>query len=196
MGVIMEIEDYSLKMSEKDIALQHLEHCKEAYIKTNNPVHVWRGYCEYRTAEIDLPEWIQNYLDTCAKNIAVLSIKKHPEIDQKVSRSEICDAFNLKESFVTKFHKESTPIYLCCKVYPYLLQDVSLEYATYHASDELKKGMSQTRLRYAWVDQGHNFIELFSKYKECATDSHVYKAFELCSQWDEIKSFFKNSPSF
>jgi len=205
----MDIEEHWLKMSEKEHALLGLQHCKDAYIKTNNPVHVWRGYCEYRAAKIEMPEWIQEYLDDCARNIACLSMKKNPEIDQKVSRTTICDAFNLKESFVTSFHKESKSISLCCSVYPYLLQGVSLEYATLHASNkfqipkeiwkdsekpEYEKGKTSTRFRYAWVESGHHFIDLFSKHKECSIDSNAYKAFKLCKNWDEIKHFFKNSP--
>lgn len=133
----MDIEEQCLNMSKKEFALLHLQHCKDAYTETNNPVHVWRGYCEYRVAEIEMPEWVQKYLDECAKNIASLSVKKHPETNQKVDRLDICQSFNLKESFVTSFHKESRAAEPCFHIYAYLLYDnTTFENAYYLAAEK------------------------------------------------------------
>ncbi|MCF6250332.1 MAG: hypothetical protein L3J75_03545 [Methylococcaceae bacterium] len=196
---------------DKEIALLHLQHSKDAYKETKNPVHVWRGYCSYRKAGIDMPEWIQKYLDECATNIACLSMKKHPEVNQIVSRTKICDAFNLKESFVTSFHKESKPVSLCFYIFTYLLyDDATFDNAYYLAAEkfltpkdgwknpkkkEYEEGKSPSSFRRAWVDSGHLYIDQFSQHFECSTNSNIYKAFKLCNNWDEIKHFFKNSPS-
>jgi len=58
-------------------ALAHnLERWRELYQLTNNPVHAWSAWAEYRKAlrsapdlNIDLPDWIATYFDQCAEAV-------------------------------------------------------------------------------------------------------------------------------
>lgn len=64
--------------SEVDIAKALIARGKLEYDRTGNPLHVWFAYAECRSAKLQIPEWILNYLDQVTENLWKLSRGPRP----------------------------------------------------------------------------------------------------------------------
>ena len=65
------IERCKIEMSEskRQTYLHMLEYHRDRFERDGNPLSVWLGYLNARNAGVDIPDWILEYLDWCARGM-------------------------------------------------------------------------------------------------------------------------------
>jgi len=154
------------KEKRQRIAKQWLSHYEQEYIKTKNPLNVWRAYGVCRGDDLEIPSWVFSYLDSIARAFwdASMAENKTPnDVEEFVFDTLQFKGFGAKtgtENIFSKY-KDTESLIIATEI-SCLVGQGHKEKTAWELTAK-KRNISASKSYRCWKEHKHLFNELVSQ---------------------------------